>query len=110
MLAQDQSWQAIAKQYRVEAAAKIPKPWRLQTRLTDSITPLSSQSVLDIPRTCDLLTEREISITERYDGIALLERLANGTLSSYSVTLAFCKPAAIAQQLVSHSIHFFAFG
>ena len=58
-------------------------------------------SVLDVPRTCGLLTEDELDITENYDAVTLLEKIAARELTSHSVTTAFCKRAAITQQLVS---------
>jgi hypothetical protein len=33
---------------------------------------------MTIQRTCDLLTEEEIEITENYDAVALLEKMALG--------------------------------
>jgi amidase len=53
-----------------------------------------------MPKTCGLLTEAEIDLTENYDAVAMLELLAKGEITSYAMTQAFCKRAAIAQQLV----------
>lgn len=46
-----------------------------------------------------MLTEKELRITEAYDVRHLLKALASGELTSVDVTVAFCKRAAIAQQL-----------
>ncbi|PVH88101.1 amidase [Cadophora sp. DSE1049] len=95
------SWEAIATKHREAAASKIPHEWKLPSQITDTISQTSDQNVLDIPRTCGLLTTEEIDITENYTAVMLLEQLASGKFTSVAVTTAFCKRAAIAQQLVS---------
>lgn len=55
---------------------------------------------MDVPDTCGLLSEVESRITSDFDATALLEELKNGTWSAEQVVIAFCKRAAIAQQLV----------
>lgn len=97
-----QTWQEKAAAYRAAALDKIPKEWRLPTSITNSVSETSDQCVLDIPRTCGLLTAEELDITENHDAVALAELLAKGKLTSVAVTTAFCKRAAIAQQLVCH--------
>ncbi|GLA03421.1 hypothetical protein AnigIFM60653_003040 [Aspergillus niger] len=88
-------WEHRAKSKQAQTAAAIPPEWTLPADILLD----SSANVLDVPRTCGLLTEREIHITEDYDATALLEKLAPGEFSSVEVTTAFCKRAAIAQQL-----------
>jgi amidase len=95
------AWETIAAEYQKEAAAKIPREWLLPTKITGSISSSSTENVLGIPRTCGLLSVEEIDLTENYDAVTLSEYLASGKVSSLSVTTAFCKRAAIAQQLVS---------
>jgi hypothetical protein len=95
------AWETIAAEHQKEAAAKIPLEWLLPAKITKSISPSSTQNVLDIPRTCGLLSANEIDITENYDAVTLIEHLASGKFSSLVVTAAFCKRAAIAQQLVN---------
>ncbi|KFZ16319.1 hypothetical protein V502_05153 [Pseudogymnoascus sp. VKM F-4520 (FW-2644)] len=96
-----QTWQEKAAAYRAAALDKIPKEWRLPTSITNSVSETSDQCVLDIPRTCGLLTAEELDITENYDAVALAELLAKGKFTSVAVTTAFCKRAAIAQQLAN---------
>lgn len=93
------SWEAKSQKYREAAAAKIPEAWRLPREMTTGLGPTSNRGVLDIPRKCGILTERELDLTEHYDVVSLVEMLSNGTVSSLEVTTAFCKRAAIAQQL-----------
>lgn len=51
-------------------------------------------------RESGILTDLEIHITEGYTVSALISALATGSLTSVEVTLAYCKRAAVAQQLV----------
>ena len=62
------------------------------------------------PRICGLLTEHELDITENYDAVTLLEKIAAKELTSHLVTTAFCKRAAVAQQLVSSVPFLWNFG
>ena len=57
--------------------------------------------VLGVPRECGLLNQGELRITEEFDATALLSGLLNGLLKSVDVVTAFCKRAAIAQQLTN---------
>ncbi len=52
-------------------------------------------------RSCGLLTARELEITDVEDCVALLEQLHSRKWSALEVTVAFCKRAAIAQQLIN---------
>ncbi|PWY84102.1 general amidase [Aspergillus eucalypticola CBS 122712] len=99
---------AARKQQHLESL--IPPEWRLAASqipagmlsVADSVTnPSYSESinVVDIPRTCGLLTPHELHITEDYDIRSLLTELHSKRLTAEEVTRAFCKRAAIAQQL-----------
>ncbi|KAH7393248.1 amidase signature domain-containing protein, partial [Cadophora sp. MPI-SDFR-AT-0126] len=57
--------------------------------------------VVDVPLTCGVLSETELKITSGYDATALLEKLKGGVWSVEQVTVAFCKRAAVAQQLTN---------
>jgi amidase len=94
-------WQELAKSKRESVAAKIPSDWRLPSSLTSQYSETSTINVLDVPRTCGLLTEQELAITEDHDATALVELMTSGKLKSIQVVTAFCKRAAIAQQCVS---------
>jgi amidase len=93
------SWQDVAEKYRAGALAKIPESWRLPAKIISTISSSSDRSVLHIPRSCGLLTEEELTLTESYDVVSMVEMLATGKVSSVALTRAFCKRAAIAQQL-----------
>jgi amidase len=91
-------WQELAKSKRESVAAKIPKDWLLPSDLTAKFTEASTLSVLDVPRTCDLLSEDQLRITEDYDATDLISLMTSRKLTSLDVVTAFCKRAAIAQQ------------
>lgn len=98
-----ETWETIASNYRSQTTAKIPIEWLLPSSITSSISETSFQNVLDIPRTCGILSQEEIEITEMYDAVTLSGLLGEGKVKSVDVTRAFCKRAAVAQQLVSYS-------
>ena len=90
------NWQDIARAKQHERSSKIPKDWVIPEHLYRART-----NVMDIPTTCGVLTPEDVDITSNYDATTLLDKLHSGSLSSEAVTTAFCKRAAIAQQLVS---------
>ncbi|KAF7184801.1 hypothetical protein CNMCM7691_006604 [Aspergillus felis] len=100
----------FSKSKLAELDAKIPSEWRLSESQippgmlspAESITNFKEYgrvNVMDIPRTCGLLSERELEITEQYDVRELLRAMADKRLTAEEVTVAFCKRAAIAHQL-----------
>ncbi|KAL1863254.1 hypothetical protein Plec18170_000086 [Paecilomyces lecythidis] len=94
-------WQEVVAEKRAEVASKLPQEWKLPSTILENVSPNSNINVIDIPRTCGLLSDKELDITEKYDGVALLEKIASKELSSSEVTLAFCKRAAIAHQVTN---------
>lgn len=96
-----QSWESIAKAYREQTAAKIPTSWLLPPSITSTISETSVHNVLAIPRTCGVLSKKELEITENYDAVTLASMLREGKVKSVDVVTAFSKRAAVAQQLAS---------
>ncbi|GFP51852.1 acetamidase [Trichoderma asperellum] len=92
-------WTVKAAVKRNSVLKKIPIDWLLTSDIIQTVSEASTQNVLDLPRTCGILTQKEIDITEKYDATDLIEKLASAELTSEEVTVAFCKRAAIAQQL-----------
>lgn len=95
-------YQSIAARKQQHLDSLIPPEWRLNASqipagmlsVADSVTnPSYSESinVVDIPRTCGLLTPHELHITEDYDIRSLLKELHSKRLSAEEVTRAFCK-------------------
>jgi amidase len=94
-----QSWQDVAASKGKAAYDLIPEAWRLPKSMIPA--PKEAVSVMEIPRKCGILSEAELDITENYDAVALVEKLASKQLSAKEVITAFSKRAAIAQQLVN---------
>jgi amidase len=73
-------WQSISAKKREQRDVLIPKEWRLPGEtlgLYHKDTPLN---VLDVPRTCGILSAKELELTEKYDATALLAMLASGEI------------------------------
>ena len=93
-------WRTTVAQKREQLASAVPSEWRLDDKLLASLPQNANLIEADIPRRSGILSEEELQITETYTAEELLQQLAAGGLSSLAVTTAFCKRAAIAQQLV----------
>ncbi len=63
--------------------------------------------VREIPRTCGILTEHELEITEKYDTVSLAEAIASKKYKAVAVAKAFAKRAAIAHQVSACLTQFF---
>ncbi|EPS41303.1 hypothetical protein H072_4818 [Dactylellina haptotyla CBS 200.50] len=79
-----------------EQQSRIPKEWRLRSLPDESVT-----DVRYIAKECGILSTRELEITETYDAVELADKIRNRIYSCHEVALAFCKRAAIAQQLLN---------
>ena len=62
--------------------------------------PKEGKIVLAIPRTCGILSPREVALTEKYDAVGLTSLIKEEAFSSEEIVTAVCKGAAIAHQLV----------
>ena len=93
------TWKSIAHRKQQEQLSRIPKEYLLPSEY------LEDTNVLSVPKSCGLLTSKQIEITENFDATALAKEIGDGVLTSVDVAEAFCKRAAIAHQLVhSYSI------
>lgn len=96
MASQMKNYKVLAAAKKAQQQAKIPQKWRIPAKdFQDAI------NVMDVPLSCGLLDETEAKITSDYDATALLEKLKVRVWSVEQVTVAFCKRAAVAHQLVS---------
>ncbi|KAJ5377171.1 uncharacterized protein N7496_004580 [Penicillium cataractarum] len=94
------TWQEKVAAKQAEAWAKIPSEWRLSADILQQVES-EKLDILDVPAKCGILSNQELKITELPDATALRDKLAAGELSAVEVTTAFCKRAAVAQQLTS---------
>jgi hypothetical protein len=97
-ISQTSSWQELVVRKQAQCQEKIPREWTLGEDLVKVPPRLLGH---DLPRLSGLLSELELELTENYSATQLLAKLASGQVSSLVVTTAFCKRAAIAQQVVS---------
>lgn len=95
-MSSEPAWKDIARRKQAERTSRIPSEWLLKS--PPSSTTLD---VRDIPRTSGILTSRELEITENHDATSLAEAIRFRKYTSEEVTIAFCKRAAIAQQLTN---------
>ncbi|KAF2749378.1 amidase [Sporormia fimetaria CBS 119925] len=91
-----EKWQMIAWSKQDERFSRIPTEWILKSSPAPETT-----SYVDIPRKCGILSDLELKITEEYDATALAEAIRKRELKCVDVARAFCKRAAIAQQLTN---------
>lgn len=103
MSSQSPPYVEIAERKQAELAAAIPAQWRLPKNLipegmlspAESITEGPKRyervNVMDIPRTCGILTSKELDITENYDVRGLVSAITEGKLKSEEVIRGFCK-------------------
>ncbi|KAF2853523.1 acetamidase [Plenodomus tracheiphilus IPT5] len=93
------NWEDVTADKRARIAKSIPEEWKITNLPTDD-------NLFDYPKKSGLLSAQEIEWTES-TATELVARLAKGKLKSVDVTLAFCKRAALAQQLTNCIHEFF---
>ncbi|KAI0358840.1 general amidase [Trametes cingulata] len=91
----EKDWRALCAERKQRQLEQIPEEW------TITPPPDDQRNVLDVPRTCGLLTARELEITDTVNVDILLDRLRTGHWSSVEVTTAFYKRAIVAHQLTN---------
>lgn len=88
-------WQEISAEKKAEQLARIPREWLIPETLRTDATDLRPTA-----EASGVLTDREVEITgNQHDATALLARIATGSLTAVEVVTAFCKRAAVAQQV-----------
>ena len=92
------SWEETARDKKNRIAGSIPEQWRIAAVAQDD-------NVMSYARTSGILSDEEVAITES-SAVDLVAKMATGQLTSVAVTTAFCKRAALAQQLVGSCISF----
>lgn len=90
-------WKPAVLEKRAAQHALIPFEWRLPDSVLSN-PPLSS---IDTIRTSGILSSDELAWTETPDIQDLVSLVASRRVTSLQLTTAFCKRAAIAQQLIN---------
>lgn len=94
-------WEEIAETKRAELAYTIPTEWVIP----DNIKPPESQlDVTGFPEQSGWFTPKELEITSK-SATEILAKTTTGQWTAEEVTWAFCKRAAVAQQLVWQRVH-----
>jgi len=91
-----EKWEEIGAAKRKALIDSIPKEWIIPA---DIMPPESQLDVTSFPQKSGWFTKKELEITDT-SATDLVQKLANGQLNSEEVTLAFCKRASAAHQLV----------
>jgi amidase len=87
------TWKDTIAAENARLDSTIPKEWR-------ATVPKDKALFMSWPRDSGILTDSELRLTET-NAVDLVQKLATGEVTSVAVTTAFCKRAALAQQLVS---------
>ncbi|PNS18380.1 hypothetical protein CAC42_6197 [Sphaceloma murrayae] len=74
---------------------KVPQEYRLPEKLIKE----APKDVTAIPRTCGILTEEELHITDSYDAVELAAIIARRKYTAETVVRAFCKRAIVCHQI-----------
>lgn len=90
------SWEDIHLDKKAEQAARIPAEWKLSEK---DFPADGTVDLRPIARSCGILSENELSITENYDATSLAAAIAARKYTAVEVATAFCKRAAIGHQL-----------
>jgi amidase len=89
------TWLEIASERKRKIEEKIPLTWRVNK------TQLQCKSLVDLPETSGLLTDKELVITG-LGAVELLAAIREQKFTATETTIAFCKRAAIAHQAVRY--------
>ena len=99
-LSENAPWRVKVADKRAAEYSKIPREWRLAPELLIG-DENSDLNVMDVPAKCGILSPAELDITEKYSAVSLAKAVQSGSIKAVDVATAFCKRAAIAQQLLS---------
>ena len=88
------SWEELCRRKQAQLVNRIPKEWVLPTVSPDLL------DVTEVPRTCGILDDLELEITEEDEVDVLLDKLRCGQWTCVQVTTAYLKRALVAHQLV----------
>lgn len=93
-------WQAVCARKQTQRSSAIPDEWLIDTTVYSGL-----QNFLHVPDICGLLSNKEIEITSQWDAVDLIKHIRQRKYTVVEVVVAFCKRAAIAQQLVRKQLH-----
>ncbi|KAL5334693.1 amidase signature domain-containing protein [Aspergillus crustosus] len=91
------AWESIAAKKRQALKDLIPSEWVIPAAI---FPPEDQLDVTTFPRESGFFTDRELELTST-PAQTILSNLSSGSWTAEEVTLAFCKAAAVAQQLTN---------
>ncbi|KAI8269929.1 hypothetical protein K4K58_012832 [Colletotrichum sp. SAR11_239] len=96
-------WQELVDRKKQQLAGAVPAKWKLDVSLVRELTEANGGRLLELDpaRRSGVLGDVELNITESYSALELVNEMALGRLTATQVVTAFCKRAAVAQQLTS---------
>ncbi|KAI8171871.1 Acetamidase [Colletotrichum sp. SAR 10_70] len=94
-------WQELVSKKKQQLVGAIPEKWKLHVSLVRELTEANEGRLLELDpaRRSGVLDDVELDITESYSAVELVNKMALGRLTATQVVTAFCKRAAVAQQL-----------
>ena len=97
------SWREKVIKKQQQQSKLIPGAWRLPEDLLQKLKARPDARLIQgrAVEEAAILTKEELLITDSPSALCLVEQLSTGNLSALAVTTAFCKRAAIAQQLTN---------
>jgi amidase len=95
-----QDWKEISAKAQEILYNSIPSEWRIPKH---DLPPEDQKDVTDFPAKCGLLTKAELEITDSH-ATEIVKKIAAGEWKAEDVCRAFCKRAAVAQQVVSRVV------
>lgn len=99
-----ENWEVRVARKKVAVESGLPNSWKLPSKAFETgVPPISFFKGSSPLYDSDFFTKEDLDITENYSATELVELMATGKLSATQVTLAFCKRAAVSQQLVYSS-------
>jgi amidase len=88
------AWRETARQKRQQQASSIPVDWRLKT------IPADFKDCRPVIESCGILSAEELEITATTEAPKIVDNILSRVWTSEAVATAFCKRAAVAQQLI----------
>jgi amidase len=88
------AWRETARQKRQQQASSIPVDWRLKT------IPADFKDCRPVIESCGILSAEELEITNTTEASKIVDNILSQVWTSEAVATAFCKRAAVAQQLI----------
>lgn len=94
-------WQEISAEKKAEQLARIPREWLVpETVEWEKTTTGDATDLRPLAAASGVLTDEELDVTgDKHDATALVAMMADGRLTAVQVVTAFCKRAAVAQQV-----------